>query len=92
MNNKWNYQSPSQEQIEAADALAKETGISPILCKLLLERGVTSALQVKKFFRPQLNELHDPFLMKDMDIAVNRLNEAMGRKERIMIYLLFIRS
>ena len=86
MNNKWNYQSPSQEQKEAADALAKETGISPILCKLLLERGVTSALQAKKFFRPQLNELHDPFLMRDMDIAVNRLNEAMGRKERIMVY------
>ena len=86
MNNKWNYQSPSQEQKEAADALAKETGISPILCKLLLERGVTSALQAKKFFRPQLNELHDPFLMRDMDIAVNRLNEAMGRKERILVY------
>ena len=86
MNYKWNYQSPSQEQIEAADALAKETGISPILCKLLLERGVTTALQAKKFFRPQLNELHDPFLMKDMDIAVNRLNEAMGRKERILVY------
>ena len=86
MNNKWNYQPPSQEQTEAAKALAKETGISPVLCKLLLERGISSAAEAKRFFRPQLNELHDPFLMKDMDIAVDRLNEAMGRKERIMVY------
>ena len=40
----------------------------------------------KKFFRPQLPDLHDPFLMKDMDIAVERLNRAMGKKERILIY------
>ena len=86
MNNRWNYQSPCQEQTEAAKALSKETGISPILCNLLLERGVTSAAEAKRFFRPQLNELHDPFLMKDMDIAVNRLNEAMGKKERILVY------
>ena len=86
MNNKWNYQPPSQEQTETAKALAKETGISPVLCKLLLERGISSAAEAKRFFRPQLIELHDPFLMKDMDIAVDRLNEAMGRKERIMVY------
>ena len=86
MSHKWNYQPPSQEQTEAAKALAKETGISPVLCKLLLERGISSAAEAKRFFRPQLNELHDPFLMKDMDIAVDRLNEAMGRKERIMVY------
>ena len=86
MNHKWNYQPPSQEQTEAAKALAKETGISPILCKLLLERGITSAAEAKRFFRPQLNELHAPFLMKDMSIAVERLNQAMGRKERIMVY------
>ena len=86
MNNKWNYQPPSQEQTEAAKALAKETGIILVLCKLLLERGISSAAEAKRFFRPLLNELHDPFLMKDMDIAVDRLNEAMGRKERILVY------
>ena len=86
MSNKWNYQPPSQEQTEAAKALAKETGISPVLCKLLLERGISSATEAKRLFRPQLNELLDPFLMKDMDKAVDRLNEAMGRKERIMVY------
>ena len=48
MNHKWNYQPPSQEQTEAAKALAKETGISPILCKLLLERGITSAAEADR--------------------------------------------
>ena len=85
-NHKWNYQPPSQEQTEAAKALAKETGINPVLCKLLLERGITSAAEAKRFFRPQLSELHDPFLMKDMSIAVERLNQAMGKKERILVY------
>ncbi len=86
MIHKWNYQTPSQEQTEAAKVLAKETGISPTLCKLLLERGITSAADAKRFFRPQFSELLDPFLMKDMDAAVDRLNQAMGRKERILVY------
>ena len=86
MNYRWNYQPPTQEQREAAKSLAKEIGISPILCRLLQERGITSAAEAKRFFRPQLNELHDPFLMNDMNRAVERLNQAMGRKERILIY------
>ena len=86
MNFKWNYQPPIQEQIEAAKALAREAGISPILGKLLLKRGITSAAEAKRFFRPQLNELHDPFLMKDMSAAVELLNQAMGKKERILVY------
>ena len=66
--------------------MAKDIGISPILCRLLQERGINTAAEAKRFFRPQLNELHDPFLMKDMDRAVERLNQAMGRKERILVY------
>lgn len=58
MNYKWNYQPPTLEQREAARALAKDIGISPILCRLLLERGITSTAG-KTIFRPQLNELHD---------------------------------
>ena len=54
MNFKWNYQPPTQEQIEAAKALSKELGINPVLGKLLLERGITSAAEAKRFFRPQL--------------------------------------
>jgi single-stranded-DNA-specific exonuclease len=86
MSQKWNYQPPSQKTTEAANALVRETGISPILCRLLVERGIHTAAEVKRFFSPRLNELHDPFLMKDMDRAVERLNQAMGRKERILVY------
>ena len=86
MNYKWNYQPPTQEQREATRALSKELGINPILCHLLRERGIDSAAEAKRFFRPQLSELHNPFLMKDMNIAVERLNRAMGKKERILIY------
>lgn len=86
MRYKWNYQPPTLEQREEARALAKEIGISPILCHLLRQRGIKTADAVKKFFHPQLHDLHDPFLMNDMDAAVKRLNSAMGRKERILIY------
>lgn len=86
MKYKWNYEPPTQQQAEAAKALSRECGVSPILCKLLIDRGVTTGAEVRKFFRPQLNELHDPFLMNDMDKAVDRLNLAMGRKERILVY------
>ena len=83
MKYKWNYQPPTPIQREAAKALSRELGISPILCRLLQERGIKTAAEA---FRPQLSELHDPFLMNDMEKAVERLNRAMGRKERIMIY------
>ena len=83
---KWEYQTPTHNDIEEANKLAKDINISPVLAQLLVSRGINSATEAKKFFHPQLNELHDPFLMNDMDVAVDRLNEAMGRKERIMIY------
>lgn len=86
MKYKWNYQPPTPIQREAAKALSRELGISPILCRLLQERGIKTAAEAKHFFRPQLSELHDPFLMNDMEKAVERLNRAMGRKERVMIY------
>ena len=77
MTHKWNYQPITPEQAEASQQLAQELGISPILGKLLVERGITTAADARKFFRPQLPDLYDPFLMKDMDIAVERLNKAM---------------
>ena len=86
MNHKWNYRPITPEQAETSQTLAQELGISPILGQLLVQRGITKAADAKKFFRPQLPDLHDPFLMKDMDIAVERLNRAMGKKERILIY------
>ena len=69
-----------------ASALSEKLNIAPVLCRLLIERGITTESAAKRFFRPQLSDLINPFLMKDMDIAVDRLNDAMGRKERIMVY------
>ena len=60
--------------------------MSPILADLLIQRGIKTESAAKRFFRPMLNELIDPFLMNDMDVAVDRLNDAMGRKEKIMVY------
>ena len=86
MHFKWNYQSPSPEEKEAAEALGTKMSISPILAQILIKRGITTESAAKRFFRPQLNDLINPFLMKDMDVAVDRLNDAMGRKERILVY------
>ena len=86
MHFKWNYEAPTSDQKKAAEELAAKLAISPILGGLLIRRGITTESAAKRFFRPQLNDLINPFLMKDMDVAVDRLNDAMGRKERIMVY------
>ena len=86
MNYKWNYVPVSNEQQEESRELANELGISPILGKLLLDRNIRSVSEAKRFFRPQLSDLHDPFLYTDMDVAVDRLNQALGHKERILVY------
>ena len=86
MNNKWIYISPTPEQEMAAERLAGAINVNPVICRMLIERGITTPEEARHFFRPQLNELIDPFKMKDMQKAVDRLNEAMGRKERILVY------
>ena len=86
MQLKWNYEPPTPEKQQAANELAEKIGASPILAGLLIQRGIKTESAAKRFFRPMLNELIDPFLMNDMDVAVDRLNDAMGRKERIMVY------
>ena len=86
MSYKWIYEEPGPEAAAEAKRLAKAAGIHPALGKLLVERGLTSYPEVKRFFRPQLSDLYDPFLMDDMRKAVDRLNQALGRKERIMVY------
>ena len=58
---------------EAVAAMAAATGISPVLANLLVQRGIDTLEKAKKFFNPQLSDLHDPFLMKDMDKAVERV-------------------
>lgn len=86
MSNKWNYQPPTQEQILKQKELTEKFGLSPAVSLLLVQRGITSEEEVNKFLNPSLKDLHDPFLLPDMDKAVNRLNQAVGNKERIMIY------
>ena len=86
MNYKWKLEPPTPEKQEAAERLAKELNISPILGRLLIERNITTVADAKKFFRPSLTGLYDPFMFTDMDRAVERLNKALGRKERIMVY------
>ena len=82
----WNYEPPPTAEAEAAQQLADELEIHPVFGQMLRERCIFTAAEARRFFRPQLTELHDPFLMNDMQVAVERLNQAMARKERIMVY------
>lgn len=86
MINKWNFQTPTEEEIHKRDELVAKLGISPVIALLLVQREITSVDEAKKFFKPNLKDLHDPFLMPDMDKAVERLNKALGNKEKILIY------
>ncbi|MCC8096084.1 MAG: single-stranded-DNA-specific exonuclease RecJ [Tannerellaceae bacterium] len=86
MTNRWNFRTPTTEELHKRDELVAALGITPIVCLLLVQRGITSVEEVKKFFKPNLNDLHDPFLMPDMDKAVKRLNKALGNKEKILVY------
>ncbi len=86
MGQKWKYEPLTHEQNVIANTLSAELDISPVLCGLLVRRGVNSVAEARNFFRPKLSMLHNPFLMNDMDIAVKRLNKALGKKERILVY------
>ena len=74
---------PKAEQI---DQLAKALKVDGLVAQLLIQRGITSYEGAKNFFRPQLEDLHDPFLMKDMDIAVNRIETAIANNENILVF------
>ena len=69
---------------ETIQKLAGELNIHPILAQLLVQRGINTFEEAKHFFRPSLNDLHDPFLMKDMDKAVDRISNAILNKEKIL--------
>ena len=72
--------------LETVTHLSKALGIEPLLSSLLVQRGITTYDQAKGFFRPSLEELHDPFLMQDMDLAVERIQRAIAAQEAILIY------
>ena len=76
----------AQGDSAAVTQIVSHTGISPVLANLLVQRGIDTVEKAKKFFDPQLADLHNPFLMKDMDKAVKRVEQAIERNERIMVY------
>ena len=72
--------------IDNVRQLSSELGVDPVLAELLVQRGVSTFEQARSFFRPDLKNLHDPFLMKDMDKAVERLHQAVSSREKILVY------
>ena len=86
MTGKWNYLPLTPEEQKSEAALAKRYADCPPISELLVRRGISSVEEAERFFHPSLRNLHDPFLMPDMDKAVQRLNKAMGSKEKIMVY------
>lgn len=81
---RWNIlPKPNPSVIEP---LVQGLGIEPTLAQLLVNRGITNFEQAKKFFRPSLTDLHDPFLMKDMEKAVNRIEQAFLNQENILVF------
>ncbi|MDR1561739.1 MAG: single-stranded-DNA-specific exonuclease RecJ [Dysgonamonadaceae bacterium] len=86
ISGKWNFNPPSREELCRRDEIARKFGLSPAVCLLMVRRGISSDEEVRQFISPSWNDMHDPFLYPDMEKAVNRLNLALGNKEKIMIY------
>ncbi len=84
MEKRWVLKKQGSE--EENEKLANELNIEPVLANLLVQRGVKSFDQAKAFFRPQLDDLYDPFLMKDMDLAIERIEKAIQNNEKILVY------
>ena len=82
----WEHKELSEADQSKALNLANSLGINPVMGTLLVNRGIRTEEEARKFFRPQLTNLLDPFLFEDMQKAVDRLNEALGKKERILVY------
>ncbi|NVK53542.1 MAG: single-stranded-DNA-specific exonuclease RecJ [Flavobacteriaceae bacterium] len=81
---RWTYK-PKPEK-ETINQLANDLSVDKTIAKILLQRGISSFDEAKKFFRPSLADLHNPFLMRDMDLAVARIEAALLEKENILIY------
>src|SRR6185295_10556315 len=83
MQKKWSIQSDDKQR---TNSLQQALKIHPVLCKILSQRGIDSFEIAKEFFRPDLNKLHDPWLMKDMDKAVARIISAINSDEKILVF------
>ncbi len=83
MEKRWVIKVADDDEVRS---LQKELKIHPVLCSLLVQRGIKTYDEAKQFFRPSLSDLHDPFLMRDMEKAVLRITEAIQNNERILIF------
>lgn len=81
---RWNLR--KDYEIKAVEELAESLGVDKIIATLLVERGVKTFEEARRFFRPSLDQIHDPFIMKDMDRAIDRIEAAIEHGERIMVY------
>ncbi|HOG24732.1 MAG TPA: single-stranded-DNA-specific exonuclease RecJ [Bacteroidales bacterium] len=84
LEKKWIVKEPGNPAL--VRQLVAELGVDPALANLLVQRNIKDFAQAKSFFRPQLEDLHDPYLMKDMDKAVKRLDRAIRESEKILVY------
>jgi len=84
MNKNWVIKAPGDEK--DINSLASELNIEWPLAQLLVQRNIKTYKKAKEFFRPGLSDLHDPFLMKDMDLAIERIQDAIQAGEKVMIY------
>jgi single-stranded-DNA-specific exonuclease len=84
MQKRWVVKDVTRQDL--VDKLATSLNIDPVLSQLLVQRNITSFPEARDFFRPSLDNLHDPFLIKDMDIAIRRIEQAIEKKERILVY------
>lgn len=83
MQKRWNIQSADTEKVKALQDALK---VHPVLCKILVQRGIETFESAKQFFRPQLTALHSPWLMKDMEKAVERIITAINNNEKILVF------
>lgn len=83
MDKRWRILNSDNEKV---DALFRELKIHPAICNILVQRGIDTYQKAKDYFRPQLSGLYDPFLMKDMDKAVNRILSAFSSGEKILVF------
>ena len=84
MNTRWTIKQTGE--LETIKKLSSELNISNVLSNILVQRGIDTYEKARSFFRPQLADLHDPFLLKDMDKAIERLSKAVENNEKILIY------
>ena len=83
MNKKWEYYESDNEKVKE---ISNKFNISNLLAKILINRNVIEDEQIRMFLTPTRNDFYDPFLMPDMEIAVNRIIKAIENKEKVIIY------